>query len=108
MITRTPYADEILKHARTRIHRKALPAATIVHIQRGALRFKTKVKARINIRQFLNKAVPQCDIKYVSPTPSDYGKSLFYYLNMAFGSKHHLRKYIPFIAKIERRIIPIL
>jgi coenzyme F420 hydrogenase subunit beta len=108
MITRTPYADAVLRQARIRIHIKELPPSIAAQTQRGSLRFKAKVKARINIRQFLNKAVPQYDIEHASPTPIDYGKSLVYYLNVTCGSKRHLKKYVPYIAKIEKLISPLL
>lgn len=107
MITRTPQADQVLKRASTHIHSEAVTPVIVAQTQHGALRFKGKVKTRINMRQFLNKAVPQYDIEYASPTPIDYGKSLFYYLNMACGSKEELCKYIPYLAKIEHRIVPI-
>lgn len=107
MITRTPQADQILKRAGTHIHSESITSTTAAQTQHGALRFKGKVKTRINMRQFLNKAVPQYGIEYASPTPIDYGKSLFYYLNMACGSREELNKYVSYLAKIEHRIIPI-
>lgn len=107
MITRSSYADKILTHADTHIHRKTISPSAVALIQRGALQFKGKIKARIDIRRFLNRAIPQYDIKYSSPTLIDYVKSSFYYLNIACGSKRNLLKYVPYIAKIQRHIIPI-
>jgi coenzyme F420 hydrogenase subunit beta len=106
MITRSPHADQILKRAVTHIHSEPVAPTIAARTQHGALQFKGKVKTRINMRQFLNKAVPQYDIKYPSPTPIDYGKSLFYYLNMACGSREALNRYIPYLAKIEHRVMP--
>jgi coenzyme F420 hydrogenase subunit beta len=106
MITRTPHADKILKNAGTHIHSEPVTPTTAAKTQHGALRFKGKVKTRINMRRFLNKAVPLYDIAYRSLTPIDYGKSVFYYLNMACGSNEALTKYIPYLAEIEHRVIP--
>ena len=106
MITRTPYANQILKDADKYIHSEAVTPSTVARAQHGVLQFKGKLQTRLNIRRLLNKAVPLYDIEYLSPTPIDYGKSIFYYLNMACGCKEELNKYIPYLAKIEHRIIP--
>lgn len=107
MITRSLYADEVLHQASSHLHIKALPPSTAAQTQRGGFRLKWSIKARMNLRQIVHKAVPRYDIEFTSPTPLDYGRSLFYYLNMACGSIHCLTKYVPYIAKNERRIIPI-
>lgn len=107
MITRTPHADQVLKNADTYIYSEAVSPTIVARTQHGALQFKRKVKTRINMRRFLNKAVPLYDIEYPSPAPIDYGKSLFYYLNMACGSKEELNRLIPYLAKIEHRVMPV-
>lgn len=107
MITRTPEAAQILKNAGAYVHSETVAPTIAARTQHGSLQFKGKVKTRINMRRLLNKAVPRYDIEHPARvTPIDYGKSLFYYLNMTCGSKEELNRYIPYLAEIEHRVMP--